>query len=68
MASIALDTYLLHWRPRAANIPVSNSKILEICYIKFGLNRRHSSLAYIAWNQNGLVHTDDEHKQKFGRP
>ncbi len=36
--------------------------------IKFDLNRRHSSLAYIAWNQNGLVHTYDEYKQKFGRP
>jgi hypothetical protein len=36
--------------------------------IKFDLNRRHSSLAHIAWNQNGLVHTYDEYKQKFGRP
>ncbi|HKM74753.1 MAG TPA: hypothetical protein VJX94_32640 [Stellaceae bacterium] len=43
-------------------------KILEICCIKFDLNRRQSSLAYIAWNQNRLVHTDDEYKQKFGRP
>jgi hypothetical protein len=36
--------------------------------IKFDLNRRHSSLAHIAWNQNGLVHTYDEYKRKFGRP
>jgi hypothetical protein len=36
--------------------------------IKFDLNRRHSSLAHIAWNQNGLLHTYDEYKQKFGRP
>ena len=36
--------------------------------IKFDLNRRHSSLAHIAWNQNGLVHTYDEYKQKFGPP
>jgi hypothetical protein len=36
--------------------------------IKFDLNRRHSSLAHIAWNQNGLVHTYDGYKQKFGRP
>jgi hypothetical protein len=36
--------------------------------IKFDLNRRHSSLAHVAWNQNGLVHIYDEYKQKFGRP
>lgn len=36
--------------------------------IKFDLSRRHSSLANIAWNQNGLVHSYDEYKQKFGRP
>src|SRR5580692_1454207 len=36
--------------------------------LKFDLNGRHSSLAHIAWNQNGLLHTYDEYKQKFGRP
>ena len=36
--------------------------------IKFDLNRRHSSLAQVAWNQNGLVHSYDEYKQKYGRP
>ena len=36
--------------------------------IKFDLSRRHSSPAHVAWNQNGLVHTYDEYKQKFGRP
>jgi hypothetical protein len=36
--------------------------------IKFDLNRRHSSLAHVAWNQNGLVHSYDEYKQKYGRP
>jgi len=36
--------------------------------IKFDLNGRHSSLAYIAWNQDGVLHTYDEYKQKFGRP
>jgi hypothetical protein len=36
--------------------------------IKFDLSRRHSSLAHIAWNQNGLVYSYDEYKQKFGRP
>jgi len=33
--------------------------------IKFDLSGRHSSLA---WNQNGLLHTYDEYKRKFGRP
>jgi hypothetical protein len=36
--------------------------------IKFDLNGRHSSLAHIAWNQNGMLHTFDEYKRKFGRP
>ena len=36
--------------------------------VKFDLNSRHSSLAYIAWNQHGLLHTYNEYKQKFGRP
>ena len=36
--------------------------------IKFDLNGRHSSPAYIAWNQDGVLHTYDEYKQKFGRP
>jgi hypothetical protein len=36
--------------------------------IKFDLKGRHSSLAHIAWNQNGLLHTYDEYKRKFGRP
>ena len=33
--------------------------------LKFDLSRRHSSLAYIAWNQNGLAYTFDEARQKF---
>ncbi len=36
--------------------------------IKFDLKGRHSSLAHVAWDQNGLVHSYDEYKQKFGRP
>jgi hypothetical protein len=36
--------------------------------IKFDLNRRHSSLAHVAWNQNGLMHSYDEYKRKYGRP
>ena len=36
--------------------------------IKFDLRGRHSSLAHIAWSQNGMVDTYDEYKRKFGRP
>ncbi len=36
--------------------------------IKFDLNRRHSSLAHVAWGPQGLVHSYDEYKQQFGRP
>jgi hypothetical protein len=36
--------------------------------IKFDLNGRHSSLAHIAWNQDGMLYTFDEYKRKFGRP
>jgi len=36
--------------------------------IKFDLNRRHSSMAHVAWNPQGLVHSYQEYKQKFGRP
>jgi hypothetical protein len=36
--------------------------------IKFDLNRRHSSLANVAWGPNGLVHSYDEYKQKHARP
>jgi hypothetical protein len=36
--------------------------------VKFDLNHRHSSLAHVAWNPNGLLYSYDEYKQKFGRP
>ena len=36
--------------------------------IKFDLSRRHSSLAQIAWNQNGLLYSYDAYKRKFNRP
>lgn len=36
--------------------------------IKFDLNRRHSSLANFAWNQNGLTHSYAEYKQQFAQP
>ena len=36
--------------------------------IRFDLNRRHSSMANVAWGPQGLVHSYEEYKQKFGRP
>ncbi len=36
--------------------------------IRFDLNRRHSSLAHVAWGPKGLVHSYSEYKQTFGRP
>jgi len=36
--------------------------------VKFDLNRRHSSMANVAWGPNGQVHSYQEYKQKFGRP
>jgi len=36
--------------------------------IKFDLNRRHSSLANVAWGPNGLIHSYDEYKKKYARP
>lgn len=36
--------------------------------VKFDLSRRHSSLAHVAWTQNGLAYKYDEYKQHFGRP
>lgn len=36
--------------------------------VKFDLNRRHSSMAHVAWGPQGLARSYQEHKQKFGRP
>ena len=36
--------------------------------IKFDLNRRHSSLANVAWNQDGLLYSYDAYKRRFNRP
>src|SRR3954468_20990627 len=36
--------------------------------VKFDLSRRHSSLAHVAWTQNGLAYKFDEYKQHFSRP
>jgi hypothetical protein len=36
--------------------------------IKFDLSRRHSSLANVAWNQDGLLYNYDAYKRRFNRP
>jgi hypothetical protein len=36
--------------------------------IRFDLNRRHSSMANVAWGPQGLVHSYDEYKHTYGRP
>jgi hypothetical protein len=36
--------------------------------IKFDLSRRHSSLANVAWNQDGLLYSYDAYKRRFNRP
>lgn len=36
--------------------------------VKFDLSRRHSSLANVAWNQDGLLYSYDAYKRKFNRP
>jgi len=36
--------------------------------IKFDLSQRHSSLAQVAWNQDGLLYSYDAYKRRFKRP
>jgi hypothetical protein len=56
------DGWVFHEAENAAGVAKG------IGAIKFDLNRQHSSLANVAWGPNGLVHTYDEYKQKYGRP
>jgi hypothetical protein len=62
MISVLPEGWVFHEAENASGIAKG------IGAIKFDLNRRHSSLAHIAWNQNGLAYNYDEYKQKFGRP
>lgn len=36
--------------------------------IRFDLNRSHSSMANVAWGPNGLTHSYEEYKHRYGRP
>jgi hypothetical protein len=62
MLTVLPDGWVFHEAENAAGFAKG------IGEIKFDLNRQHSSLANVAWGPNGLVHTYDEYKQKYGRP
>ena len=62
MLTVLPDGWVFHEAESAAGFAKG------IGAIKFDLHRRHSSLANVAWGPNGLVHTYDEYKQKYGRP
>ena len=62
MVTVLPDGWVFHEAENAAGFAKG------IGAIKFDLNRRHSSLANVAWGPNGLVHSYDEYKQKYGRP
>ena len=62
MVTVLPDGWVFHEAESAAGFAKG------IGAIKFDLHRRHSSLANVAWGPNGLVHTYDEYKQKYGRP
>jgi hypothetical protein len=56
------DGWVFHWAENASGFAKGMSEL------KFDLIQQHSSLANVAWNQNGLAHSYDEYKQKYGRP
>ena len=62
MLTVLPDGWVFHEAEHAAGFAKGTGAI------KFDLNRRHSSLANVAWGPKGLVHSYDEYKQKFGRP
>ena len=62
MLTVLPDGWVFHEAESAAGFAKGTGPI------KFDLNRRHSSLANVAWNSNGLVYSYDEYKQKFARP
>ena len=62
MITVLPDGWVFHEAENAAGFAKGTGPI------KFDLNRRHSSMANVAWGPNGLVHSFAEYKQKFGRP
>jgi hypothetical protein len=62
MLTVLPDGWIFHEAENAAGFAKS------VGTIKFDLSRQHSSLANVAWGPNGLVHSYDEYKQRYGRP
>lgn len=62
MITVLPDGWVFHEAENAAGFAKATGPI------RFDLNRRHSSMAHVAWGPNGLVHSYAEHKRKFGRP
>jgi hypothetical protein len=62
MLTVLPDGWVFHEAENAAGFAKG------IGAIKFDLNRRHSSLANVAWDPNGLVYSYDEYKQRYARP
>jgi len=62
MIAVLPDGWVFHETENAAGFAKGMGAI------KFDLNRRHSSLANVGWNQDGLLYTYDAYKQKFRRP
>lgn len=62
MLTVLPDGWVFHEAESAAGFAKSTGAI------KFDLHRRHSSLANIAWNPQGLVHSYEDYKAQYGRP
>ena len=62
MLTVLPDGWVFHEAENAAGFAKS------IGTIKFDLQRRHSSLANVAWGPQGLVHSYADYKQHYGRP
>jgi hypothetical protein len=62
MLTVLPDGWVFHEAESAAGFAKS------VGAIKFDLQRRHSSLANVAWGPQGLVHSYQEYKQHYGRP
>lgn len=62
MLTVLPDGWVFHEAESAAGFAKSTGAI------KFDLQRRHSSLANVAWGPQGLIHSYQEYKQHYGRP
>jgi hypothetical protein len=53
------DGWVFHEAEGAAGFAKSTGEL------KFDLNHRHSSMAYVAWGPNGLKYDLEEQRRKF---